>query len=146
LSFQAEHINNCKEATVEYSEHIEYICSDSVTHLKSLSSDIVNNIDLLYLDSFDLNIPDPIPSQIPHLRELLAVYDNLSNNILIGIDDNLMPGNWIEWKWPSGEVQIMEADKIIIGKGTLVDRFLRDRGWIRFNDQYPYSLLGYRLS
>lgn len=145
IDISENHLNLAKENTIKYSDVIEYILSDSVEYLSSMSSDISNKIDLLYLDSFDLTIPDPMPSEIHHLRELLAVYPNINHqNILIGVDDNLMPNNWIEWGYYGAERQVYHATDRIIGKGTLVDRFLRDNGWIRFNDNKPYCLLGYK--
>jgi hypothetical protein len=144
IDISEDHLNLSKQNTKEYSSVIEYILSDSVKYLESISH-VSNKIDLLYLDSFDLDVTDPLPSEIHHLRELTAVYSNLSNNVLIGVDDNLMPGNWIEWK-QNGRIEIYHATDKIIGKGTLVDRFLRDNGWSRFNDDKSYCLLGYKRS
>lgn len=143
VDISEEHLNLAKENTKEFSDVISYILSDSVSYLKSISTSMADTIDLLYLDSFDLDVFDPMPSQIHHLRELISVYDNLRLDALIGVDDNLMPGNWTEWKHPDGRIEIFSTEKDIVGKGTLVDRFLRDNGWILFNNNYPYTLLGY---
>lgn len=141
IDISEHHLNLSKENTKKYSDVIEYILSDSVGYLSSFEDK--ERIDLLYLDSYDLDVLDPIPSQIHHLRELLAVYGKLKSEVIIGVDDNLLPGCWLEWKLPNGQVQIFEAGNEIVGKGTLVDRFLRDQGWKSFNDWHQYSLLGY---
>jgi hypothetical protein len=95
-----------------------------------------------------LNLTDPIPSEIHHLRELLAVYDRLSEDVILAVDDNLMPGNWIEWLMYDNNANlinktIVTAEKEIIGKGTLINRFLLDNNWKRTNDNLSSCLLGY---
>lgn len=142
------HMKNCKEYTKNFSDYIEYVISDSVTYLKSLDDDIVKNIDFIFFDSYDLNLTDPLPSEIHHLRELLAVYDRLSETVLLAVDDNLMPNSWIEWiiNDMDGNIiekTIVESNNEIIGKGTLINRFLLDNGWSRSNNTSTYCLLGY---
>ena len=95
-----------------------------------------------------MNLIDPLPSEIHHFRELLAVYDRLSENVVLAVDDNLMPNNWIEWIMLDDDKNILSttvisAENEIIGKGTLVDRFLLDNNWKRFNDELSSCLLGY---
>jgi len=143
IDISEEHLNRAKENTKDFSDVIEYILSDSVEYLSSLTKETMSDIDLLYLDSFDLDALDPLPSEIHHLRELLAVYKHLRQDSIIGVDDNLMPGNWMEWRFPDGQVTRVEATNRIIGKGTLTDRYLRDLNWNRFNDDKSYCLLGY---
>lgn len=144
IDISEEHLNKSKENTKDFSDVIEYVLADSVEYLSSLSKETMSQIDLLYLDSFDLDALDPLPSAIHHLRELLSVYDNLRSDVIIGVDDNLMPGNWMEWLFSNGQMTRVEANQMIIGKGTLTDRYLRDLGWSRFNDADPYCLLGYK--
>ena len=74
IDISEKNINLCKEYTKEFSDVIKYVISDSVEYLASLPTDIVSNIDFLYLDSWDLDMLNPLPSQIHHLRELSAVY------------------------------------------------------------------------
>jgi hypothetical protein len=148
VDISEKHMNNCKQFTKEYSDVIEYVVSDSVSYLESLSNDFVKNIDFIFFDSYDLNLVDPLPSEIHHLRELLAVYNRLSNNVILAVDDNLMPGHWIEWLMVDQNKNVLSttivtAENEIIGKGTLIDRFLRDNGWKRSNDNLSSCLLGY---
>jgi predicted O-methyltransferase YrrM len=142
------HMDNCKKYTEQYGDVIEYVVSDSVSYLTSLSDDFIKNTDFIFFDSYDLNLTDPIPSEIHHLRELLAVYDRLSEDVILAVDDNLMPGNWIEWLMYDNNANlinktIVTAEKEIIGKGTLINRFLLDNNWKRTNDNLSSCLLGY---
>src|SRR5262249_32383547 len=49
---------------------------DSLAYLKSLADrppPALEFLDLLYLDSFDVDLDHPLPSAIHHLKELLAI-------------------------------------------------------------------------
>jgi predicted O-methyltransferase YrrM len=132
-------INNCKETTKEYADVIEYILSDSVSYLKSMTDDEVKEIDYIYFDSYDLFVPDPAPSQLHHYRELDAVYSRLSDDIIISVDDNFLPNTWVEWLSYDNDGNVINRTRYdvggrILGKGTLIDLFLLQEGWKRYDD------------
>lgn len=151
IDISKENIENCKLTTAEYSEVIEYITSDSVQYLESMSDDEVKKIDFIYFDSFDFYVPDPIPSQLHHFRELMGVYKRLSPNVYIAVDDNFLPNCWVEWNTfnPDGGIANItkyETGPRMFGKGTLIDYFLLSEGWKRIDDWLhtdTYHLLGY---
>ena len=60
--------------------------NDSVKFLASFQNP--EEIDLLYLDSFDLDWDNPHLSSLHHLKELAAVYAKLKPGCLIVVDDN----------------------------------------------------------
>jgi len=136
-----EHMNNCKESTKQFSDVIEYVISDSVTYLESLSDEEVKQIDFIYFDSYDLNIKDAVPSQLHHFMELNAVYKRLKENVYIAVDDNFSPNTWVEWlSFMDGKIVLKENIDINtfspfrpLGKGTLIDHFLLNNGWIQEN-------------
>jgi hypothetical protein len=140
IDISEKNINSCKEYTKEFADIIEYVTSDSVTYLESLSDEDVQNIDLFYFDSHDLAIPDPVPSQLHHYRELAAVYKRLKPDVYLAVDDNFLPGNWIEWWTMDTEGNITNKSIFevgiyrILGKGTLIDHFLLTNGWQRKDD------------
>jgi len=154
IDISEEHMNNCKNNTKDFSDVIDYIISDSVTYLKSLTDEEVQQIDFIYFDSYDLNLVDPAPSQLHHYRELDAVYSRLKPNTSIAVDDNYSPETWVDWlTWSGGEFIGSEKLHIsdispyrILGKGTLIDCFLIDNGWERLNYAYGHGggqLIGY---
>jgi hypothetical protein len=96
IDISEENINKCKEVTKNYSDVIEYVISDSVSYLESMTDDDVNKIDFIYFDSYDFYVPDPVPSQLHHFRELMAVYKRLRNDVFIAVDDNFLPNCWVE--------------------------------------------------
>lgn len=79
-----QHMNICKELTREYSEHIEYVIGDSLDML----SEIKSKVDLLYLDSFDLDLDgDRVPSQKHNLNEFIKSESILHEKSIVLIDD-----------------------------------------------------------
>src|SRR5271166_3494022 len=73
------------------SDRLHIHCGDSVPYLKSLSDYPpfgLNAVGLLYLDSYDVNLDDPLPSAIHHLKELVAIAPLLSSETLVVVDDS----------------------------------------------------------
>ncbi len=74
--------------TKDYNNKPEFVqvCDDSIETLNEL----ICSVDLLYLDSFDLDISNPEPSMIHHLKEMLSAHKILRGNkdIIIAVDDN----------------------------------------------------------
>ncbi len=81
------------------------ICNDSIAALHALSQIVRQPVDLLYLDSFDLDRSDPMPSAIHHLMELTAARPLIGSGTIVCVDDY--------------EVENQQG-----GKGLLLDRYL----------------------
>lgn len=97
------------------SEQVRFTCDDSVRYLHKLRTTGDQRIDLLYLDSFDLDFNQPTPSAFHHIKELLAIWPALAPGAVIVVDDN-----------PPG----------MIGKGYLVENFFDHLGIPRVFDGY----------
>jgi len=75
------------------SEKTEVLTGDSVLVLRDISSILKKHdvsISLLYLDSFDLDWKNPAPSAVHHLKELVSIYDRVSPQTLVVVDDSPM--------------------------------------------------------
>lgn len=139
VDISQEHSDISREITKEFSDVIEYAVSDSIEYLKNLTHEEVKNVDLFIFDSYDLFLPDPLPSAIHHLEELLCIYYRLSNDVIIAVDDNYISGSYVMWNWlnTNGEIvkeERVEVGKDGIGKGMLIDIFLRARNWKRMDN------------
>lgn len=151
IDISQNNIDACKITTSEFSDVIEYVVSDSVEYLENMSDELVKQIDFIYFDSYDFYVPDPIPSQLHHFRELMGVYKRLSPQVHIAVDDNFLPNCWVAWNTfnPDGSVATStkyDTGPRMFGKGTLIDCFLIDEGWKRMDDWLhtdTYHLLGY---
>ena len=67
------------------SKHYTAYCSDSVAWLKQQTD--LDQIDLFYLDSYDVEWSDDEPSATHHLNEFLVIEPFLKNTV-VAIDDN----------------------------------------------------------
>src|ERR1700722_15354318 len=83
---------------------VRLVNEDSVSFLQHFREPI----DFLYLDSYDFDVNDPIPSQQHHLKEIMAAYPNLTKHSVVMVDDCGLPYG---------------------GKGRYVINYLVNRGW-----------------
>lgn len=83
IDLNQDYIETARSQTTK----VDYLQGDSVYILNKLSKDIVRNCGLLYLDSFDLDQRNPIPSAVHHLKELTAVWPLLPRGCMIVVDD-----------------------------------------------------------
>ena len=86
----------------------QLIANDSVSALHTLAGIVSKEIDLLYLDSFDVDAKNPLPSAIHHGLELTAVRPLIGPGTVICVDDYAVGTGG--------------------GKGMIVERFLSNVG------------------
>lgn len=87
-------------------------CCDSVEFLENKYEKIANNIDLLYLDSFDIEMLNPLPSQKHHLKEFNSALKFLNPGSIVVVDDH----NAFFTSPP-------------VGKGNLIKAFMEEKGF-----------------
>ena len=78
--------DNCEFAEKLVSDKTEISCSDSIEFLWNFKK--TREIDLLYLDSCDLEVNNPHPAMLHCLKELCAALDKLDKGTIILIDDH----------------------------------------------------------
>jgi hypothetical protein len=108
-------------------------CDDSVQFLKKIVSEN-KRIDLLYLDSWDLDLKDPVPAAIHGLAEFLTILPAMGNGSIVLIDDT--PLRIEDWNnaQDSSEVarsmffKCLNQYGIPPGKGSLVKLYLSQLG------------------
>ena len=116
--------DNVNHATAMTSDKTKVTCSDSVKYLWSLPEE--KKIDFLYLDSFDFEPNDPIPSQEHHLKELCAVMKNLQKGTIVCVDDHLNTPNFDQYR----------ASLARGGKAAFIEHFMDDIGAELLHDGY----------
>ncbi len=136
VDISQEALNTCIESTKEFADIISYCCSDSVQYLKDLKDIDIAAIDLFYLDSFDLVLTKPRPAQEHHLKEVEAIIERVSPNVVIAVDDNFLPGTWVDWLNLDKAGNVIKKERVqsgssILGKATLINDFLLKKGWRR---------------
>ena len=105
----------CKEIVTEHcSKKVKAYTGDSIEFLRNL--EVEPRIDLLYLDSMDIDWDNPAESMEHHFKEFSSVLHSLKDKCLILSDDNAL--------------------KKPVGKGMLVDTYFKNAGVERFIDGF----------
>ena len=125
-SFTSVDINstNCSHARSKLSDKSKIICSDSIPFFWNFQE----KVDMVYLDSYDIELNNPTPSMIHHMKELACLLKNFKQETLIVVDDHdafftggkIGKGNIIkEFMAQIGKKPIFENYQIgfIFGKG-----------------------------
>jgi hypothetical protein len=87
MELDAEH---AAIASTLVSARCRIVVGDSVVNLQRLA---VPSVDLLYLDSLDIDFNAPVPSQLHHLFELLSANRFLKPGVIVAVDDNIRVGD-----------------------------------------------------
>jgi hypothetical protein len=104
-------------------------CDDSVRFLRRwVEENPGRQVDLVYLDSWDLDVHDPVPAATHGLEEFLAIAPALGEGSLLLIDDTPADPDWLPIEWREAARDFQAESGMVPGKGMLVDRYLSDRG------------------
>ena len=112
--------NNCNHARSKISNKSTVTCSDSIPFLWNFQE----KVDMVYLDSYDIEFKNPVPSQVHHIKELACLLKNLKKGSLIVIDDH-------DAFFTNGQ----------IGKGTLVKEFMAQIGKTPIFENYQIGFI-----
>lgn len=113
-------IENCRVSRrLTSSDTTDVVCADSVGFLSRLARGVVARVDLLYLDSFDVDWTNPHASALHHLFELAAVFSHLKEGCVILVDDNA-----------GGR-----------GKGAYISQFMQAVGCVVLIDAYQIAFV-----
>lgn len=126
-SFYTVDINpDIKNSLMRYeSDTITVVTADSVQYLKSLDENIVKSLDVIFLDSFDLDLINPEPSEHHGLMEFESLSKNVKKGCLISIDDT--PSDYSLFSNATSDTlkvyesqRVQKGDGYIPGKGRKV--------------------------
>lgn len=97
-----------------------HYCEDSVKFLKE--TQIIPN--LVHLDSWDVNLKNPLPCALHGWREFEAIESKMPLGSILIVDDNWFKGTWVEWTYPHKPNEKINIDYPILGKGALIWHFV----------------------
>ncbi|MBV8209846.1 MAG: hypothetical protein JO133_07260 [Burkholderiaceae bacterium] len=110
------------------SSHVQVHTGDSVRFLRNLADSPPNGfdgVDLLYLDSYDVNFEDAFPSAFHHLKELVAASPLIRSRTLIMVDDS--PSSFSGFVGENNQIFLVTPPKAG-GKGKLVAAYAEHIG------------------
>ena len=136
VDIDEEKLEKSKKLFNKYTPSLDYqiFKEDSVSFLTNLST----APNLVHLDSWDLNLKDPLPSALHGWRDFIAIESKMESGSLILIDDNYINGTWVDWIYPNGEVERIDVNIPIMGKGALVYHYVMEgeSDWKLVGDHY----------
>ena len=108
--------------------------SNSLDYLPKVDS----LIDFLYLDSYDVDFLNPLPSAVHHLEEFNRVKHLLHKNSIILIDDTPASAEWVDdgLNQPNNVLLKRIFNPNMAGKGSLVNIELEKMGATKILHQY----------
>jgi hypothetical protein len=103
-------------------------CDDSVRFLQGwVDRHPGQKVDLVYLDSWDLNVSDPLPAAIHGLKEFFAIKPALRDGALLLIDDTPADIKWLFEAQQDATSKFNAVHGMIPGKGMLIELYLRGK-------------------
>ncbi len=116
-------VNNSKIIFDKYLPNfkVHHHISDSVEFLESYKG----NPNLVHLDSWDLDLTNPVPSMLHGWLEFVAIKDKMPSGSIIIVDDNFLKDTWVNWNEMidgqyTGNYKRIDITYDIVGKGSLI--------------------------
>lgn len=110
---------------------VTFVVGDSVKFLEEFEGEV----HIVHLDSWDLNLFDPMPSALHGWREFDSIKDKLSSDTIVIVDDNYLAGTWVDWNHTMNG-QIVRTERVTInypcvGKGSHIWWWVQqpENGW-----------------
>ena len=117
------------------SEKTNVICNDSLKELKNINSEI----DCFYIDSYDVDMLNPLPAAEHALKEFQAIEDKLNSKTIIMIDDTPNSEEYLP-PWIEESLNKLGKTKMDIkwpnGKGMLLVPYLEKNGYTKLSHAY----------
>lgn len=118
---------------------VNHYISDSVSFLETYEG----TPNLVHLDSWDLDLTNPVPSMLHGWLEFVAIRDKMPSGSIILVDDNYLKGTWVNWNEIidgryTGNYKRVDIDYDIIGKGSLIYHWCKkdNTNWDLIGDHY----------
>lgn len=109
--------------------HSHLIVADSVTFIRESSHKYgLSNLDICYLDSWDLDWKDPTPAAIHGLAEWEAVLPILGKGARVLVDDTPINLSWVPEDKRELAVRYRDVNGFLPGKGALILRQISEQG------------------
>ena len=118
---------------------INHYLGDSVDFLKKYEG----NPNLVHLDSWNLDMKNPVPSMLHGWLEFEAIRGKMPSGSICVVDDNFLRGTVVYWNYSDPQGNILSQEEInvdydIIGKGSLIYHWAKkeDTDWDLIGDHY----------
>jgi hypothetical protein len=125
----------------------EYLPNVEVKSFLGDSISYLNNFEgapnLVHLDSWDLNLKNPVPSMLHGWLEFKAIEEKMPVGSIILVDDNFLKDTWVNWNYYNNNGVVVNSERIditydIVGKGSMIYHYCKnyDSDWEIIGDHY----------
>lgn len=124
------------------SSNVQLHTGDSVAFLRALARNPppgFRYIDVLYLDSLDIDFANPHPSAIHHMKELVAISTLIGPQTLVVVDDSPLEAVY----FPSSKSFTFVTDPVVSGKGKYVAEYAKTIGLAPVFTGYQTGWVGF---
>jgi hypothetical protein len=122
----------------EYTVNIKHYNMDSIKFLQEYNG----TPNLVHLDSWDLDLKNPVPSMLHGWLEFEAIRHKMPSGSICVIDDNFFKGTWVEWDYlKNGNLinkEVIDINYEVVGKGSLIYHYCKnyESDWEIVGDHY----------
>jgi hypothetical protein len=110
-----------RRLTFQHSRNSHFVVSDSLIFLENFQLEITDSkIDLVYLDSWDVDWSNPNESAIHGYNEYLRIKDRLKSGSVLVIDDTPRTIDWIPPEFFEVAQEFLKVNGVLPGKGALI--------------------------
>lgn len=113
----------------QHSKKSTFYVDDSVNFIESTLKSITNHVDLCYLDSWDVDWSNPLPSAQHGLREFEAVKSLLYPGSILVIDDTPSDLELIPSANRATAIEFESKYGVLPGKGAFIVKLLQSEGF-----------------
>lgn len=124
------------------SSSVQLHTADSVAFLRALARNPppgFRYIDVLYLDSFDVDFAHPHPSALHHMKELVAISTLIGPQTLVAVDDSPLEVNHVL----SSKTNTFVSTPVVSGKGKYVADYAKTIGLAPVFTGYQAGWIGF---
>jgi hypothetical protein len=124
------------------SSNVQLHTGDSVAFLRALVRNAppgFRYIDVLYLDSFDVDFANPHPSALHHMKELVAISTLIGPQTLVVVDDSPLEVNY----FLSSKILDFVTKPVVSGKGKYVADYAETIGLAPVFTGYQTGWIGF---
>lgn len=134
-------VNKSKDLFNKYlpNLNVNHVVEDSLTYLKNYKG----SPNLVHLDSWDLDLTNPVPSMLHGWLEFVEIKDKMPSGSIILVDDNFLKDTWVHWNETidgvnTGNFQRIDITYDIVGKGSLIYHWCQKENtdWDLIGDHY----------
>ncbi len=136
VDIDEEVVNRSKKLYDKHKLDVNHYIQDSVNFLNNLDKTVDFIPNIVHLDSWDVQLYNPLPCALHGWKEFVAIEDKMPVGSILIVDDNWFKGTYVEWVFPHKEDEVIDVTYPILGKGALIYHHIKDckSNWVKISN------------